>query len=757
MVCGMPMHLAFQPPLEPMLAKPAPAIPTGENWLYEPKWDGFRAIVFRDGDETFIQSRDLKPLDRYFPELSEPLRANLPQRCVVDGEIVIRGEGGLQFEALLQRIHPAASRVRMLAETTPASFVAWDLLAVGDEDLRETPQGERRARLEAAMVGATAPVHLTPATRDAATAEDWFHRFEGAGLDGVIAKPLDGRYLPGKRAMIKIKHARTADCVVAGFRWHKNGPGTMVGSLLLGLYDDAGKLNHVGVTASFTESPTPRAGRRAGAAARARAGRTPVGRVGRVGGCGRGRGAAPPWRHVALERGQGPVLGAAPRGTCLRGRLRPPPGRPLPTRHDLRPLATGPHARVLPIRPAGGHRALRAGAHLRGRLMAAPPGRRPRGLSPPSSEATLEARALGRATLARQHLLSRVSMPAEAMIDRLVGMQAQVPENPYVALWSRLDGFEPSELSSLLETRRAVRGGLMRGTLHLATERDFLAIWPLIRPVLERVLHSQSPFGRRMAGIDPDDLTAAGRAWLEQRARTRAQLVPLMAERWPDHDAPSLAYALTYLLPLVQVTPRGLWRRSGPSAFTTVEAWLGRPIDPVPDLDALVIRYLAAFGPASVADIRTWSGLAGLREVVARLRPQLLVVYDERGRELFDLPDAPRPDPATQAPVRFLPEYDNVLLAHDDRSRFGAGERVTALFGERPIGLGSLLVDGLIHGTWRVERVGPKRRPEAMLHVRVVQPLGRADRAAVVDEGERLLAFLAPDAASHGVRIAAPE
>ncbi len=254
MVWAMSMRLPFQPPLEPMLAKPAPAIPVGENWLYEPKWDGFRAIVFRDGDETLIQSRDLKPLDRYFPELAEPLIANLPARCVVDGEVVIRGDGGLQFEALLQRIHPAASRVKMLAETTPASFVAWDLLALDDEDLRSTPQRERRTKLESALVDAIAPVHLTPATQDAATAEDWFHRFEGAGLDGVIAKPLDGLYLPGKRAMIKIKHARTADCVVAGFRWHKNGPGTMVGSLLLGLWDDGGKLNHVGVTASFTEA-----------------------------------------------------------------------------------------------------------------------------------------------------------------------------------------------------------------------------------------------------------------------------------------------------------------------------------------------------------------------------------------------------------------------------------------------------------------------------------------------------------------------
>ncbi len=248
------MRLPFAPPLEPMLAKPADAIPAGPGFLYEPKWDGFRAIVFRDDDETDIQSRDLKPLDRYFPELAAPLRANLPERCVVDGEIVIRGPHGLAFEALLLRIHPAASRVALLAAETPASFVAWDLLALGDEDLRSRPQGERRARLEDALAGARPPIHLTPATRDPVTAEDWFHRFEGAGLDGVIAKPLDAPYQPGKRAMTKVKHQRTADCVVAGFRWHKNGPGTLVGSLLLGLYDDAGTLHHVGVTASFTEA-----------------------------------------------------------------------------------------------------------------------------------------------------------------------------------------------------------------------------------------------------------------------------------------------------------------------------------------------------------------------------------------------------------------------------------------------------------------------------------------------------------------------
>jgi len=248
----MPLDLPFQPPLEPMLAKASDGLPTDDGWLFEPKWDGFRAIVFRDGDEVYTQSRDLKPLDRYFPELADPLRAALPERCVLDGEVVIAGAGGLEFEALLLRIHPAASRVRMLAETSPASFVAWDLLALGDDDLRDVRQGARRARLEEVLAGVAPPVHLTPATRDRAMAADWFDRFEGAGLDGVVAKRLDGRYLPGKRAMLKIKHQRTADCVVAGFRWHKNGPGTHIGSLLLGLHDDAGKLHHVGITSSFT-------------------------------------------------------------------------------------------------------------------------------------------------------------------------------------------------------------------------------------------------------------------------------------------------------------------------------------------------------------------------------------------------------------------------------------------------------------------------------------------------------------------------
>ncbi len=247
------MALPVRPPVEPMLAKLATTIPRGDGWSYEPKWDGFRALVFRDGDELIIQSREGKPLQRYFPELDAPLRASLPERCVLDGELVIVGaHGALDFDAMLLRIHPAKSRIELLARSSPAAFVAWDLLALDDEDLRPRPQLERRARLEQALAGAAPPVFLTPSTRDVAIAEDWFQRFEGAGFDGVVAKPDAAAYAPGKRIMVKIKHARTADCVVAGFRWHKDGPGTLVGSLLLGLFDGDGVLHHVGICAAFT-------------------------------------------------------------------------------------------------------------------------------------------------------------------------------------------------------------------------------------------------------------------------------------------------------------------------------------------------------------------------------------------------------------------------------------------------------------------------------------------------------------------------
>jgi ATP-dependent DNA ligase len=239
------------PPVEPMLAKLADALPKEGTFLYEPKWDGFRSIVFRGGGEVFIQSRDLRPFDRYFPELHEALLERLPDGCVLDGEIVIRTPHGLDFDLLQLRLHPAASRVAKLAKETPASFVAFDLLASSGRSHMEAPQHERRALLEQTLAGIEPPVYLTPMTRDRATATRWLEQFEGAGLDGVIAKPAESPYQPGKRAMLKVKHARTAECVVAGFRWHKSGK-DKVGSLLLGLYNDRGVLQHVGVTSSFT-------------------------------------------------------------------------------------------------------------------------------------------------------------------------------------------------------------------------------------------------------------------------------------------------------------------------------------------------------------------------------------------------------------------------------------------------------------------------------------------------------------------------
>jgi ATP-dependent DNA ligase len=236
-----------------MLAKRVGELPEGSTWIFEPKWDGFRVLVFRDGDEILIQSRDEKSLNRYFPEVVETLEAQLPARCVLDGELVIATADGLDFDALQLRLHPASSRVKLLSEKTPASVVFFDLLCRGDTDLRGEPFERRRDELESLLSAAEPPLHVTPATRDRALASDWFHRFEGAGLDGVVAKPQSGSYEPDKRVMLKVKHERDCDCVVAGFRWHKDGEGTAVGSLLLGLYDDSGALQHVGVCASFTK------------------------------------------------------------------------------------------------------------------------------------------------------------------------------------------------------------------------------------------------------------------------------------------------------------------------------------------------------------------------------------------------------------------------------------------------------------------------------------------------------------------------
>jgi ATP-dependent DNA ligase len=241
------------PPVLPMLAKRVGELPSGAGWIFEPKWDGFRALIFRDGDEILIQSRDEKSLNRYFPELIDPLRAQLPARCVLDGEVVVANQSGLDFEALQLRIHPAASRVKLLSQQIPASIVFFDLLCEGDRDLRGEPFQKRRRELERLLASATPPIHLTPASHELNVASDWFRRFEGAGLDGVMAKPNSGAYESDKRVMLKVKHERDCDCVVAGFRWHKQGERTAVGSLLLGLFDDSGALQHVGVCASFTQ------------------------------------------------------------------------------------------------------------------------------------------------------------------------------------------------------------------------------------------------------------------------------------------------------------------------------------------------------------------------------------------------------------------------------------------------------------------------------------------------------------------------
>ncbi|HEX7159195.1 MAG TPA: ATP-dependent DNA ligase [Edaphobacter sp.] len=248
------MNLPVNPPVLPMLSKRVDDVPDADGWIFEPKWDGFRALIFRDGDEMVIQSRDQKPLDRYFPELVDVVKRQLPERLVLDGEIVIASPRGLDFEALQLRLHPAASRVKLLSQQIPASIVFFDMLCLGERDLTQQPFEQRRAELESLLGSASPPLHITPATRDAATARDWFKRFEGAGLDGVMAKAATGHYEPDKRTMLKIKHERDCDCVVAGFRWHKDAEGEAIGSLLLGLFDSVGSLQHVGVCASFTQA-----------------------------------------------------------------------------------------------------------------------------------------------------------------------------------------------------------------------------------------------------------------------------------------------------------------------------------------------------------------------------------------------------------------------------------------------------------------------------------------------------------------------
>jgi hypothetical protein len=355
----------------------------------------------------------------------------------------------------------------------------------------------------------------------------------------------------------------------------------------------------------------------------------------------------------------------------------------------------------------------------------------------------LTRRALNRTLLERQLLLERHEMPAGRAIERLIAMQAQVPDAPYVGLWARLDGFQPSELAGMIERREAVRLMLIRCTVHLVTAGDCLALLPAMQPVRDRGFAS-SPFTRGVAGLDLAAVLAAGRALLEERPLGTPELGRLLAERWPERDRTSLAYAVRYLVPMVQVPPRGLWGATARPAYATVEAWLGRPPDAAASLDDLVLRYLAAFGPATAGDVQAWSGLTGLRPVLERLRPRLRTFRDERSRELFDVPDAAPADPDTPAPPRFLPEFDNVLLAHADRARVLPDDRRSALFSP------TLLVDGLVRGTWKIER----RHGDATVAVELYEPLSSGDRAAVEDEACRLLAFAAPESAVREVRFA---
>ncbi|MFI8083207.1 winged helix DNA-binding domain-containing protein [Kitasatospora sp. NPDC086009] len=349
----------------------------------------------------------------------------------------------------------------------------------------------------------------------------------------------------------------------------------------------------------------------------------------------------------------------------------------------------------------------------------------------------LGTRALGRALLARQHLLARSAMTPAAMVGHLGGLQAQaVPQPPYLGLLSRLAGFTPDLLDDLFQRREVVRIALHRGTIHLVTADDCRTLRPLVQPVLDQGL--RSAYGKRLAGLDLTALADEARVLLEERPLTFQQLGGVLAAGRPDRDPAALAQAARCLLPLVQVPPRGLWGRSGAAAHTTAESWLGRPLDRAPSLDALALRYLAAFGPATVADLQKWCGLSRLGAVLKRLAPELVTFRDEHGRLLYDLPGAPRPDPAVPAPVRLLAPFDNLLLSHADRTRVLPEEYRPRVMTQNGIVLGTVLVDGLVAGSWQLTE-GPAG--ERAVAVRPFAALGRDDRRAAEAEAERVLAF----------------
>jgi hypothetical protein len=357
----------------------------------------------------------------------------------------------------------------------------------------------------------------------------------------------------------------------------------------------------------------------------------------------------------------------------------------------------------------------------------------------------IDQRSLNRALLARQLLLERSIVPPLDAVEHLVGLQAQTPTDPYVGLWSRLDGFDADELGALVETRGAVRAALMRATLHLVSARDALWLRPLVDPVLERTFRSGSPFGRRLRddGADLDEVVAVGRSLLDEGPRTRAELVATFAARWPDADADAMGFAIQYLVPLAQIPPRGVWGRSGRAVWAPLEGWLGAPLDADPSLDHAIRRYLGAFGPASVMDFQAWSGLTRTKPAFERLRPDLWTAWNEAGRELFDLPEAPRPGPDVPAPPRFLPGYDNVTLGHADRTRMGSDDdrrRLMAEAGMRTVQ--TFLLDGRVAGTWTIDRAGD----DAVIEAMPWRPPAPATRRALEDEAEALGRWWHPDA-----------